>query len=188
MKRSMAFRIFGGLVRFTVIILVIIAMSLAMLLIARRIFNPFRVVVNNSMYPQIKTGDAVVIKDIEASNVKIGEVIIFRDPQHKEDLVIHRVIQVEDRGGVKFFSTKGDNNKDADNWKISAGEVVGGIAVRLPGFGSFLDFITTPKGYVSCLVIPAVGSIVLVMLLALIEKVLDMGKRSAERPEGSAAE
>jgi hypothetical protein len=29
---------------------------------------------------------------------------------------------------------------------------------------------------------------VLVMLLALIEKVLDMGKRSAERPEGSAAE
>jgi signal peptidase len=187
MKRSLAFRIFGGLVRFTAIILVIIALSLAMLLIAQRIFNPFHVVVSNSMSPQIKTGDAVVIKDIEASDIKIGEVIIFRDPQNKEDLVIHRVTQIEDQGGVKFFSTKGDNNGAPDNWRISAGEVIGGIAVRLPAFGSFLDFITTPKGYVSCLVIPAVGSILLVMLLALIEKVLDMGKRSHGQPEGSAA-
>lgn len=183
MKRGTAFKIFGALVRFTAIILVVVAMSLAMLIVAQRIFNPFHVVVSNSMSPQIKKGDAVVIKDIEPSNVKIGEVIIFRDPEHKEDLVIQRVVRVEDQGGVKFFSTKGDNNPQADNWKISAGEVTGGVAVRLPSFGSFLDLITTPRGYVSIIVIPAVGSILLVMLLAMIEKVVEMGKRSHGQPE-----
>jgi len=183
MKRRLGFRIFSGLVRFTAVILVIVALSLAMLIIAQRIFNPFHIVVNNSMSPQISKGNAVIIKDIEPNTVKVGEVIIFRDPEHKEDLVIHKVVQVGEQGGVKFFSTQGINNPAPDNWKISAGEVIGGVAVKLPGFGAFLDFIATPRGYVSIIVIPAVGSLLLVMLLAMIEKVLDMGKRSQGNPE-----
>src|SRR5659263_782741 len=109
------------------------------------------------MSPQISKGNAVIIKDIEPNTVKVGEVIIFRDPEHKEDLVIHKAVQVGKQGGVKFFSTRAINNPAPDNWKISAGEVIGGAAVKLPAFGAFLDSITTPRGDVSIIAIPAAG-------------------------------
>ena len=176
-KRSRLFRFLGSLTRFIAVILVAFAMSLALLLIAQRIFNPFHVVVSNSMSPQIKTGDAVVVKDVDTANVKVGQVLIFHDPEDKSNYVIHRVIGVEDISGVKFYSTKGDNNSVPDSWKISMGEVVGGVAVTMPGFGSFLDFISTAKGYVSCIVIPALASLLIVMLLGLIDKLISLSNR-----------
>jgi len=177
-NRTGLWRFLGSLTRFIAILLVACAMSLALLLIAQRVFSPFHVVVSNSMFPQIKTGDAVVVKDIDPAAVKIGQIVIFHDPEDKSNYVIHRVIAVEDVGGVKFYSTKGDHNDIADNWKISMGEVIGGVAVTLPGFGSFLDFISTAKGYVSFIVIPALASLLIVMLLGLIEKLSRLGKRN----------
>jgi signal peptidase I len=177
-KRTGLWKFLAGLTRFIAILLVACAMSLALLLIAQRIFSPFHVVVSNSMFPQIKTGDAVVVKDIDPAAVQIGQIVIFHDPEDKSNYVIHRVISVEDVGGVKFYSTRGDHNDVPDNWKISQGEVVGGVAVTLPGFGAFLDFVSTAKGYVSFIVIPALASLVIVMLLGLIEKLTALSKRN----------
>lgn len=182
MRHSRLLKVLGTLARLAAIVLVAIAMSLALLIITQRVFNPFHVVISDSMSPQIKTGDAVIMKDLEADTVKPGDVIIFHDPEDKANLVIHRVVNVEEQGGVKFFSTKGDNNKEADNWKISAGEVLGGVAVTLPGFGSFLDFMTTPKGYTSCIVIPAAASILIVMLLGFGEKLAGLTRRDNPVP------
>jgi signal peptidase I len=179
MKQRRLLRLCATLARFTAILLVALAMSLALLIIAQRVFNPFHVVVSDSMAPQIKTGDAIIIKDIKSAQVEPGQVIIFHDPEDKSNLVIHRVVNVEDQGGIRFFSTKGDNNKDQDNWKISSGEVIGGVAVTLPGFGSFLDFVTTPKGYTSCIVIPAAASLLIVVLLGFGEKLSSLSRRDS---------
>jgi signal peptidase I len=187
MKSGRLYRYMMALGRLIAILLVSWAMAVSLLLIAQRVFSPFHVVVSNSMSPQIKTGDAVILKDIEAASVQVGQVIIFHDPDKKEDLVIHRVIQIEDRGGVKFFSTKGDNNEVADNWKISMGEVIGGVAVTVPGFGDFLDFMSTPRGYVGCICIPAVASLLLAMVLGLFEKIhaITEERKAAGAPSGS---
>jgi len=178
MKRQKLYRVFASLLRLTAILLVAVAMSLVLLIIAQRVFNPFNIVVSNSMSPQIKTGDAVVIKDIETQNVKLGDVIIFHDPEDRSNLIIHRVVNVEDQGGVKFYSTKGDSNPEPDNWRISMGEVLGGVSITLPGFGAFLDFVTAPRGYTSCIVIPAAASLLIVMLLGFAEKLSDLTHRS----------
>ncbi|MHB8894974.1 MAG: signal peptidase I [Candidatus Geothermincolia bacterium] len=182
MRHRRLLRFFAAMARLAAILLVALAMSLALLLITQRIFNPFHIVASNSMSPQIKTGDAVIMKDLEASQVKPGEVIIFHDPNDKENLVIHRVVNVEDRGGVQFFSTKGDNNKEPDNWKISSGEVLGGVAVKIPGFGAFLNFVTTPKGYTSLIVIPAIAALLIVMLLGFAEKLVGLSRRDNTVP------
>ncbi len=179
MTESRVFKFFAVTGRLTAVLLVAMAMALAFLVIAQRVFNPFHVVVSDSMSPQIKTGDAVVMKDLEASEVKPGDVIIFRDPEDKTDLVIHRVVAVEEQGGVKFFQTKGDNNKENDNWRVSAGELLGGVAMNVPGFGSFLDFMTTSRGYTSLIVIPAAASLLLVMLLGFGEKLSGIGRRES---------
>ena len=183
MRQSRLLRIFDIIGRLTAILLVVMALALAFLIITQRVFIPFHVVVSDSMAPQIKTGDAVVMKDLEASDVKPGDVIVFRDPEDKADLVIHRVVAVEEQGGVRFFQTKGDNNKENDNWRVSAGELLGGVAMNVPGFGSFLDFMTTSRGYTSLIVIPAAASLLLAMLLGFGEKLSGMSRRdSAVRP------
>ncbi len=182
MKHERLLRFGAAMTRLTAVLLVALAMSLSLLLIAQRVFNPFHVVISNSMSPQIKIGDAVIMKDIDAAIVKPGQVIIFHDPNDKENLIIHRVVGVEDKGGVKFFSTKGDNNKELDNWQISMGEVVGGVAVTLPHFGSFLDFVSTPKGFVACIVIPAIASLLIVMLLGFAEKLVGLSRRKNAMP------
>lgn len=172
------FKIIGSVGRFTAIVLVALAMSLSLLLIGQRIFNPFHVVLSDSMSPQIQTGDAVILKDVDPAAVGLGEVVIFHDPNKKEDLVIHRVVGLEVRNNVTFFTTKGDNNETKDDWEISMGEVVGGVAMTLPKFGRFLDFISQPRGYAALIVIPAISSLLLGLLLGLMEKA------SGTRPGG----
>lgn len=182
--RGRLFRFSKGLLRFTAVVLIAVAMAGSFLLISQRVLNPFHVVASNSMYPQIKTGDAVVIKDVNPEEVKVGQVIIFQDPEKNGDYVIHRVVGVEKSGQVCFFTTKGDNNPVADPRKVPTGEVVGEVGAKLPRFGKFLNFLTTPKGYVSCIAVPAGISFFLVICLSIIEKASSIraGRRSMPQP------
>lgn len=180
----------ASLLRFISVALIAIAMSLSLLLITQQVFNPFQVVISDSMAPQIKTGDAVVISDLKPGDVEVGEVIVFHDPEEKGQFIIHRVVSIEDAGSVLFFTTKGDNNLVPDAERIPTGEVIGGVAARLPSFGSFLDFLTTPRGYISCIGLPAAMSLILVIVVFLFEKVFQVPhrKRRQFQPQTSGLE
>ncbi|MBU4490748.1 MAG: signal peptidase I [Actinobacteria bacterium] len=177
MDRNLLLRAIASLGRFIAASLIAIAMSLSLLIITQQVFNPFQVVFSDSMSPQIKTGDAVVISDLKPTEIEVGEVIIFHDPEEKGKFIIHRVVSIEDAGTVLFFTTKGDNNPVPDAERVPTGEVVGGVAVRLPGFGSFLDFLSAPSGYTSCIGIPTAMSLVLVFIVYFFEKVFHIPRR-----------
>lgn len=161
------FGLLGSLVRLLAITLVAVAFSLALLIIAQRALTPFHVVTGESMSPQVKSGDAVVLGQVEPDDIKVGQVIIFRDPEDRERLVIHRVVAVEDTGSTRLFTTKGDNNPVKDTWKVAPGDVVGDVLVNVPGLGSFLRFITRPRGYIGCVAIPAAVALSLAVLLGI---------------------
>jgi signal peptidase I len=163
-------RFLASFTRFIAAVLIAAALALALLLIGQRVFSPFHVVISNSMYPQIRTGDAVVVKNIDGSEIKVGEVIIFRDPSKPDDLIIHRVVSVAGDGQTQVYGTKGDNNPVNDDWQVNTGEVVGGVAVTFHKFGWFLDFLQSPKGYVTCIAVPTAISILLVFLLGVMER------------------
>jgi signal peptidase I len=163
-------RRFQKIGRIAAILLVAVAFSLTLLIVIQEFGSPFHAIVSDSMAPQYKTGDAVVIKDMETEEIKAGEVIIFKDPRDTDSYIIHRVVAVEDTGYARFFTTKGDNNPKNDGWKIPSGDVVGGVAMKIPGFGVFLDTITSPRGYIACVAIPTVLSLFLVFLLSFGEK------------------
>ncbi|MFH1149742.1 MAG: signal peptidase I [Actinomycetota bacterium] len=171
MERHEPYRIVRGFFRFAAMFLIAVAMGLALLLIAQRIFTPFHVVASGSMSPQYEVGDAVVLKDIKTDEIKVGDVIVFLDPEETGSYVIHRVIGVEEGGPARFFLTKGDKNPVVDDWRIAAGEVAGGVAMRLPRFGSFLDFLSSPKGYLSLIAVPGLVSLMLVFLLSIFDRV-----------------
>ncbi|MCJ7652923.1 MAG: signal peptidase I [Actinobacteria bacterium] len=160
----------AGIIRYASMFLIAIAMSCLLLLIVQSFFAPFHVIKSNSMAPQFTTGDAVVLKDIDPKDVKVGQVVIFRDPEDKGQFVIHRVLAIEEAGYTRLFTTKGDSNPVPDPLKTSSGDIVGGVAVKLPSFGVLLDFLASPKGYLSCAAIPAALSLLLVFVCAVVEK------------------
>ncbi len=167
MKRRGTYSLLASATRLFSFVLVAAALALSLLVIGQRIFTPFHVVISGSMEPQIKTGDAVVISDLRPGEVKLGQVIIFHDPEDASDFVIHRVVGIDRTGRAPVFQTKGDNNPVRDDWKVGSGQVVGGVFMRLPGFGQFLNFLMTPRGYMSCVAIPAAVSLSLVFLLSI---------------------
>ena len=167
MSRRSVLSLIASATRFFSVILVALAMSISFLIIAQRIFEPFHVVAGNSMSPQIRKGDAVMIKDIEPDNVKVGQVIIFRDPEQKDEMIIHRVVAVNPSGQAVLFTTKGDNNPVNDDFRISTGEVVGAVGLDVPRFGSFIALVSTSRGYFSCVAIPGAVALALVFLLGI---------------------
>jgi signal peptidase len=145
--------------------LVFVGVSLNFLLIYQRVFSPFQVVRSNSMAPGINTDDAVLLKDVDIARIEVGEVIIFRDPEAKDQLVVHRVTAIEDTGYTRVFTTKGDNNPAPDPEKVGAGAVVGGVLARFPRFGLLLDYIGEPLGFLTCVALPVACAFLIAVAL-----------------------
>jgi len=162
-------RLVGSLLRLSAIAFIMLALTFSFLAVYQRVFSPFEAVTNNSMSPQIKSGDAVMVKEVDAADVKVGQVIIFRNPQNREELIVHRVVAVEVAGPARYFTTKGDSNPANDEGRITGGQIVGAMSRSLPRLGALLNFLFTMRGFVACICAPAALSLLLVFLLGLAE-------------------
>ncbi len=65
-----------------------------------------------SMYPFIKNGDIIKVKPMEASAIRVGDVIFYRSVRGR--LFAHRVIKVDAQHGRVALVTKGDSVSSAD--------------------------------------------------------------------------
>jgi len=96
--------------------------------------NGAYVCLGQSMEPTIMLGDMVLTKPVEPSQVKVGDIIIFR---YEDSLVVHRVIEESDGS----FRTKGDNSEAADPWIVPPKALLGRFWVRIPYFGYVVAFV-----------------------------------------------
>lgn len=107
------------------------------------------VVMSGSMEPKIHVGSVAIVKSSE--DVRIGDVITFKDPRDPKNLITHRV--VEDKEGI--FKTKGDANNASDNWEISKKDIVGKFLFSVPYLGYTVNFAKSQKGFIFLVIIPA---------------------------------
>jgi len=100
----------------------------------------------NSMEPTIPTSSYILTKDVEAKDVKVGDIITFvsDNPQIKGMYNTHRVIKIEDGK----FTTKGDNNPADDGiYSAKAENIVARYQRNMPFLSVFGRLFTTPVGY-----------------------------------------
>lgn len=91
------------------------------------------VIASNSMYPKIKKGDIVIIKDTDVNDIKQGDIIRYRMDSY---YVVHRVVSIsKDEEGNLEFITKGDNNNDVDLYPVKQQQVSGVIKLDIPYAG-----------------------------------------------------
>ncbi len=87
----------------------------------------FMKVATGSMEPTIPTNSLIVVKKVDPSEVKVGDVICFysSDPKIEGLPNTHRVIEVESENGKYLFTTQGDASEIPDEYKVEGDRIVG---------------------------------------------------------------
>lgn len=114
------------------------------------------IVLTDSMYPVIESGDLIICHTEEPENIQVGDVIAFFDPAgNGTTIVTHRVTEVTQESGNPVWHTKGDNNNTEDRLPVTADKLVAVYeGTRLPGVGNVALFMQTTPGLILCVVCP----------------------------------
>jgi len=130
----------------------------------------FLIVLSGSMDPMMRVGDVVVITHIEPEDVSVGDIIAYKDPSGRENVIItHRVEEViEEEGNTLGFQTKGDANADIDQYVVSKNDIVGKAVFLFPFLGYLFHYAREPPVFISLIIIPA-GFIIADELLKIIQ-------------------
>jgi signal peptidase len=104
----------------------------------------FLIVLSGSMDPIMRVGDVAVISHVAPENVDVGDIIAFKDPSGRENVIItHRIVEVtegEDATSGLSFKTKGDACEDVDQFDVPAEDIVGKTVFLIPFIGYFIHY------------------------------------------------
>ena len=143
-------------------------------------FTPLTVE-SESMSPTFNQGDMIIIKKVDTSTLKEGDIITFHTIiENRYALNTHRIVKIEQANGYRTYETKGDNNMISDRHIISDNDIVGKYVTRLPGFGKVINFLSTSAGFFIVIVLP--------MLAFFIYQVYHLIVVSARLKKATAAE
>ena len=115
------------------------------------------IVLTDSMYPVIESGDLIICDTANAEEIAEGDVISFYDPMgNGTSVVTHRVLEIVKEDGKLSFRTKGDNNNVEDQVLVPEDSLIGIYRIRIPKVGNVAMFMQTTTGLIVCVVLPIV--------------------------------
>ena len=135
-------------------------------------WKPF-IVLSGSMEDTIMPGDLILTKEIDALELKEGDVISFRT--NKYTVVTHRIINIVDEEGERKYYTKGDNNDSADINPVCNDQIEGIYRYRIPELGKIALNLQKPIGIVICIALP--------LIIVLIAQFADTKRQEREAKE-----
>jgi signal peptidase len=113
-------------------------------------YKPF-IVLTGSMEPAFSSGDLVIVKEVEANNLQLDDIIAFREGNA---VITHRIIEFEQNGSSYRFITKGDNNNIEDRRPVNVEQLEGQYIFRIRNLGNFAMFMQTPVGMALFIALP----------------------------------
>ena len=112
-------------------------------------------VLTDSMSPTIKSGDLIIIKEINPTELKVGDIITFFDPAgNGKTTVTHKIQNISTVDGVLMFETQGDNNNAPDRILVEAEAIIGIYLFRIPIVANIIMFMQTVPGLIICIFVP----------------------------------
>ena len=144
-------------------------------------------------------GDLIIVQGVNPEDLKINypdsDIIVFHKPSDPDELIVHRIVAVNEVNGTLYFITKGDGNSPIkwpdtpspeyyDPWVTNGVEgvredlVVGKVIMRIPWFGHLVLFMRNSLG------LPIV--IGLIIIIVIIEFVLPLLKKKPSEQQKAA--
>ena len=132
------------------------------------------------MEPELHVGALALVKPVESSEIRVGDVITFNDPRQPGRLITHRVAEVvqRDEGGLAY-RTKGDANLHRDLVGDLVSGKVGRYSFDVPYIGYALVYAKTRE--------VRTGLILVSSLLLLFDPALDLAPEQPAVAETACA-
>lgn len=166
-----------GLILFIVIMILCITIVYKSYLEPNKIpsvfgWKPF-IVLSGSMEDNIMPGDLILTKEVDTSELKVGDVISFRTDS--STVITHRIIKIVEEEGERKYYTKGDNNDTADRNAVVDSQIEGIYRYRIPKLGNIAVYLQKPTGIVVCIAVP--------LIIILIAQFADFKRKEIEVKE-----
>lgn len=116
------------------------------------------VVMSDSMSPALHTGDVVASRPVKDHQLRPGQVLLVKDPDHVDRLRLHRLVRVDDDGSLTL---RGDANRGDDSTPVTVGAVQGVGALKIPFVGDVDFWLRTGQPARLVLFLVAAGAVVL---------------------------
>jgi signal peptidase len=106
---------------------------------------PALVVVSESMLPTLNIGDVIIVQGIPVTQIKAGDIVVFRSPYDPDKRIVHRAVKIESTSSGYLITTVGDNvggvKDQFSPWPASL--LVGKVTARIPYVGNFVLLVNT---------------------------------------------
>lgn len=89
-------------------------------------------IMSGSMRPSIDVGDMVLVRDVNAESVVEGDIVQY---WNGDEMVVHRVVDIEYDRNERVFVTKGDANSTPDSEPVTARQIQGEVMFTVPMIG-----------------------------------------------------
>jgi signal peptidase I len=139
-------------------------------------------------------GDLIIVQGVNPedlnANYPDSDIIVFHKPSNPDELIVHRIVAVDERNGTLYFYTKGDGNgfdkwpatpqtTEYDPWNSRRGVpenlVVGKEVMRIPWIGHIVLFMRNSIG------LPIVVALIILIIIVEFVYPLLKGKKSPEK-------
>lgn len=118
-------------------------------------YKPY-IVLSDSMRDTFQVGDISVSKAVDPATLEPGDIVTFTsiDPDHHGEVVTHKIREITTYEGQPAFVTYGTTTGEDDAYPAPFDQVVGEYVFRVPKLGYFFQFLKTPAGYVTVILLP----------------------------------
>lgn len=114
------------------------------------------IVLSDSMQDTFAVGDLEISKEVDPHTLEVGDIITFIsiDPANYGAVVTHKIREITVYNGEPAFITYGTTTGVDDAYPVPFDNVIGKYLFRLPKMGYFFEFLRTPAGYFTVILIP----------------------------------
>lgn len=118
-------------------------------------YKPY-IVLSDSMRDTFQVGDISVSKAVDPATLEPGDIVTFTsiDPDHYGEVITHKIREITTYEGQPAFVTYGTTTGEDDAYPAPFDQVVGEYVFRVPKLGYFFQFLKTPAGYVTVILLP----------------------------------
>lgn len=117
--------------------------------------NRTLVILSGSMEPTIHMGAAAVMKPVPSGDLQVGDVIAYTPNTKGTIPIVHRIVEITDRDGQRYYRTRGDANAGADANAFTLPATAWRLWYNIPVAGYVVAFASSRIGTLALILVPA---------------------------------